>query len=415
MSEFLLRQLADKRQTALAEARKITDRAEAEKRELSADEVVQFDKYSADMDSIRAQGDSIRKFVEDDKAAEAYLTGALGKPASRNQGSANDTFRTWAQGGAGRSLEMPATLDASGGHSSFRDAAARALVKGVAVSGGNTVPISFYDQLVQHLVDASGVLQAGPTVLETASGEQLQIPITTSHGSAVLTTEGTPIPSNDPAFGQRALGAYKYGQLVQVANELVTDTAVDLLGYIASSAGRNAGLAFGAHLLAGTGTSQPNGILPSATLGTTGGTAVVGAFTADDLINLQYSVIGPYRNAPKAAWLVKDSTLGAIRKLKDGSGRYLFDASTSFGNSDTCLGKPIYTDVNMPTVALGAKSVLFGDISRFFVRMAGGVRFERSDEFAFNADLVTFRVLIRGDSVLVDQTGAVKYFAGNAA
>lgn len=415
MSEFLLRQLAEKRQTALAEARKITDRAEAEKRELSAEEVVAFDKWSADMDSIRAQGETVRKFAEDNAAAEEYLTRALGKPAERNTGNANETFRSWAQGGAGRSLDMPATLNASGGHTSFQDAAARALVKGVATAGGNTVPISFYDQLVQHLVDASGVLQAGPTVLETSSGEQLQIPITTAHGSAALTPEGTAIPAADPTFSQRALGAFKYGQLVQVANELVTDTAVDLLGYIASSAGRNAGLAFGLDLLSGSGVSRPTGILTSATNGATGGAGVVGAFTADDLINLQYSVIGPYRNAPNAAWLVKDATLGAIRKLKDGAGRYLFDASTSIGGSDRMLGKPIYTDVNMPNVGLSAKSVLFGDISRFFVRMAGGVRFERSDEFAFNADLVTFRVLIRGDSILVDQTGAVKTFTGNAA
>ena len=58
--------------------------------------------------------------------------------------------------------------------------------------------------------------------------------------------------------------------------------------------------------------------------------------------------------------------------------------------------------------------MLFGDFSQYFVRLAGGVRFERSDDFAFNTDLVTFRCLLRGDAALVDLTGAIKFFAGNA-
>jgi HK97 family phage major capsid protein len=74
------------------------------------------------------------------------------------------------------------------------------------------------------------------------------------------------------------------------------------------------------------------------------------------------------------------------------------------------MGKPIYTDPFMPAIATGAKSIVFGDISQYFVRLAGGVRFERSDDFAFNTDLVTFRALVRGDGILVDQTGAVKHF-----
>jgi HK97 family phage major capsid protein len=85
------------------------------------------------------------------------------------------------------------------------------------------------------------------------------------------------------------------------------------------------------------------------------------------------------------------------------------------GTPDTLLGKPIRTDPFMPAMATGAKSVAFGDMSQYFVRLAGGVRFERSDDYAFNTDLVTFRALIRGDGVLVDQTGAVKHFIGNAA
>ena len=82
---------------------------------------------------------------------------------------------------------------------------------------------------------------------------------------------------------------------------------------------------------------------------------------------------------------------------------------------DTLLGKPVVTDPNVAAVALSAKSVAFGDFSAYFVRQVNGVRFERSDDYAFNTDLVTFRALLRGDGLTVDQTGAIKVFTGNAA
>ena len=167
--------------------------------------------------------------------------------------------------------------------------------------------------------------------------------------------------------------------------------------------------------MTGTGSSQPAGIVTNATLGVTGGTTVSGAFTADNLIDLYHSVIAPYRRSPSCAWLMRDATLASLRKLKDTTNQYLWQPGLTLGAPDTLLGKPVYTDPNVAAVALSAKSVLFGDISRYFVRLAGGVRFERSDDYAFGNDLVSFRCLVRGDGLLVDQTGAVKYFQGGAS
>jgi HK97 family phage major capsid protein len=106
--------------------------------------------------------------------------------------------------------------------------------------------------------------------------------------------------------------------------------------------------------------------------------------------------------------------MATVRKLKDGQGAYIFAAGAA-GAPDTILGKPVNTDPNIAAVALGARSVLFGDFSQYFVRLASGVRFERSDDFAFATDLVTFRTVIRGDGDLIDLTGAVKCYVGNAA
>jgi HK97 family phage major capsid protein len=137
--------------------------------------------------------------------------------------------------------------------------------------------------------------------------------------------------------------------------------------------------------------------------------------TADNLIDLYYSVIPQYRNSPSCMWMMADTTVAQVRKLKDTQNRYLWEPSLQLGVPDSFLGKPVITDYNVAAVALGAKSVLFGDFSTYFVRFAGGARFERSDEYAFNTDMVTFRALMRADGNLVDRTGSVKYFAGGAS
>jgi HK97 family phage major capsid protein len=266
------------------------------------------------------------------------------------------------------------------------------------------------------MIEMSGVLAAGPTVLRTATGEQLQIPKTTAHSaSAGIVAEAGTLTANDPTFGQVSLDAYKYGFLLQVSHELANDTGVDLLGYLAMQAGRALGNGFGAHLVTGDGSSKPNGVLTASTLGKTGSASVAGAPNGDDLIDLFYSVIAPYRQSNSCGWMMRDATVAAIRKLKDSTGQYLWQPGLQEGAPDRILGKPVYTDPNVPAVALGAKSILFGDFSTYFVREVESLRFERSDDFAFNTDLITYRAILRGDGDQVDTTGAIKYFIGNAA
>jgi HK97 family phage major capsid protein len=240
------------------------------------------------------------------------------------------------------------------------------------------------------------------------------MPITTSHGTAALVAENGTIAQADPVFGKRTLGAYKYGELILVSNELLTDTAVDLTGYLARMAGRAVGNALGTDLIVGNGTAKPSGIFQTSTLGATSPTGTSGAPNFDTMIDLFYSVIGPYRNSPDAGWLIKDTTAGGLRKLKDSSGRYLWESAVTAGTPDTILAKPVYTDANVAATALNAKSVIFGDLSTYYVRLVNSVRFERSDEFSFNTDQVAFRCLIRGDGLQIDQSGAVKHIVGAA-
>lgn len=411
MSTTLIKTLAEKRQATWAQAKALLDTAETEGRDLTAEEQQSYDAMSGDLTALRSRIDKIEETERSNKAAEESLR-RLGITGTGGAGADDDDlaaqFRALAAGER-RSID----LSPEGLGKALREQ--RALSKGTPTAGGNTVSTTFYDQIVEHMVEASGVLQLGPTVLNTTTGENIDIPVTTGYGAAALVAENATIGGTDPAFAKRTLGAYKYGQLVLISTELVTDSAFDLAGFIARVAGRNVGLAFGAHLITGTGAGQPTGAVTSASTGVTGGTGVTGAATADNLIDLMFSVIAPYRNSPSAGWLVKDATLGAIRKLKDGAGRYLFEPALGVGAPDTLLGKPIQTDPNVAGLGLGAKSVVFGDWSAYFVRYAGGVRFERSDEFKFDTDQVAFRCLVRGDGITADQTGALKVFAGGAS
>jgi len=287
----------------------------------------------------------------------------------------------------------------------------RALSKLTAGAGGNTVPTSFANVFVEHLVNNAAVLGVA-TVLNTSGGEPLQLPTTNAYSTAALTAEAAVIAASDPTFTQVTLGAYKYANLIQVSTELLSDSGVDMESYLARQAGEAVGNAAGIHFATGTGVAQPSGVVTGATTGVTGATGVAGAFTADNLIDLHFSVIPPYRR--NGTWMMNDATLATVRKLKDTTGQYLFQPSLVAGTPDMLMGRPVITDPNVAGVALSAKSVLFGDFSRYYVRVAGGLRFERSDDFAFSSDLVTFRCIWRGDGILADTHGAVKYFAGAA-
>ncbi|MET9086158.1 phage major capsid protein [Streptomyces sp. NPDC004237] len=418
----MVKTLRERRQKLWEDMKALADKASAENRAFTPEEQGAWDAQNDELDKldarIKSALDTEARAKEADEAFNRLHggkkdSGAGKQPEQRGQGGGEG-------GGQGnRAEELRSFLRGERGR--FYDVNPegpidyRTLTKGTASAGGNTVPTSFYDRLIAHLIEVSAIMQAGATILNTNSGEVIQVPKTTAHSSAAIVTEGNTISASDPTFGQIPLGAYKYGTLIQVSRELLDDTGVDLEGYLASQAGRALGNAFGAHAITGTGTSQPRGVVTDATLGVTGGSGVGGAFSGDNIIDLFYSVIAPYRASQSCKWIMKDSTVGAARKLKDTTGQYIWQPSLTAGAPDMLLGKPVLTDPNVAGVALSAKSVLFGDFSQFFVRFAGGVRFERSDDYAFNSDLVTFRALMRADSSLVDLTGAVKYFAGNAA
>lgn len=398
MSLLLARRAFGEKLRAETEIRSIFDAADG--RDLTSEELASVDRLDGE---VRSLGERVSELMEQEQrsrdAADALARLA---PVDEPGGDADaddvgEQLRSFLRGEQRSVAVAPERRD---------------LVKGTATAGGNTVPTTFYGRLVEHMVEVSGVLAAGPTLLETASGESIEVPTTTAFSTAALTAEAAAIAESDPAFAKRTLGAYKYGATIQVSRELIDDTAVDLLGFIAAQAGRAVGNALGAALVTGSGSSQPAGVATQATAGKTGAATTP---TTDDLIDLMYSVISPYRASSSCCWMLRDATAAHLRKLKDDNGQYLWQPSLVLGQPDMLLGKPVATDPNVAAADNSAKSVLFGDFAAYWVRLAGGVRFERSDDFAFSSDLVTFKVVARADGMTVDQTGAIKAFVGVSA
>lgn len=285
----------------------------------------------------------------------------------------------------------------------------------VKTSTGAPVPTSFYNQLVEHLVVVGPMLDPNiSTVINTAGGENLQIPRTSAFSTAAIVGEGTAISESDPTFQAfTTLGAFKYSVLFQVSREMIEDSGVDLMGFMARQAGIALGTAANGGLTTGTGTVQPWGIVNRAGLGATGGTGVSGAPTYENLVDLAYSVNSAYRRQG-ASWLGNAKAAAAVRKIKDASGAYIWQPAFQLGQPDTLLGHPWIENPDMADPATNAKSIVFGHTPSYFVRTVRGVDVARSDEFAFSADLVTFRATLRVDGDL-PQTGGVKYFVGGTA
>jgi HK97 family phage major capsid protein len=394
MSEYIKRQ-HDLRQAAWHEAKHLLEAAAAENRDLNAEEQEKYDRISAELDS-RAQT------IEQLKADE--------ERAARLDAVAAEI----------RTDEEPAGDDSDA-------EAIRALVRGevrshnfekrdvLTSSTGAPVPTSFYDQVILKARLVGPMLDVS-TVLNTAGGETLQVPsLSTYSTSGTVTAQGANFSESDPVFNSFTdLKAYKYGFIIQVSREMIEDSGVDLLGFLADQVGNGLGFNVQAALTTGTGTVQPTGIVNAAGSGITGGTGVSGAFTADNLIDLYYSLDGAARLLPGVGWMMNGAAIGAVRKLKDTAGNYIFSPALDGNSRDLLLGRPVYENPHMANPATNAKSVLVGHLPSYFVRTVGGIRLDRSDEFAFNADLVTFRATMRVDGAL-PQSSHVKYFAGGTA
>ena len=273
-----------------------------------------------------------------------------------------------------------------------------ALQEGVASEGGYLVPDEYERTLIQALNEET-VIRQNAKVITTSSGSH-KIPVVASHGEATWMEEEDAFTASDESFGQVNLDAHKVGTLIKVSDELLNDSAFDLEGYMRSEFARRIGDKEEAGFLTGNGSHKPTGLLNStggAQVGLTAGSTTT--ITADEIIDLFHSLKTPYRK--KAIWILNDSTIKLIRKLKDGSGQYLWQPGIRDGETNTILGKPYYTSAFMPEVAAGNKTVLFGDLSYYWVADRQGIVFKRLNELFAGTGQVGFLAYKRLDAKTV--------------
>lgn len=285
----------------------------------------------------------------------------------------------------------------------------RAQSAGTNSEGGFTVPTELIPELIKSMVAYSPMFDENVTrQLVTAAGNPLTMPTTDDTGnSATLLAENTGASDLDASFGQVTLGAFKYTSgLIKVSNELLQDSAINLEAELRSLMAERFGRGVGAALTTGTGSGQPNGIVTAAGAGITGS---VSAISFDDLIDLQHSVDSAYRRAPNTAFMFNDSTLQALRKIKDSEGNYIWQpASVQTGAAATILGESYVINPAMADIGTGNVSTLYGDMEKFIVRRARPIDIKRLDERFAEADQVGFVGFVRVDSEILDAAAIKK-------
>lgn len=397
MSEYLKQQI-EARQSAWHAAKALLDAAAAEKRDLSATEQESYDRIMADMDS-RAER------IADLQAAEARAASIADAVAAAPEirvehramkpESDSDILRKLAMG------EIRS-------HSFER----RVLN---TTDDNELVPTEFLNR-VQELMLYTGPMlnESFFTRINTTNGRDIRVPVEATRPTGTATAESAVFGESEGTFNELTLRAWKYGTLVRVSRELLDDNAIDLVSFLGRQIGVALGTAVNSALTLGTGTVQPQGIAPAAGSGVVGGTAVSGVPTFPNLVDLVHSVDTAYASRPSVAFMARRSTIGKIRQLTDGNGAYLFAPASSVTSVDTLLGYPVLENPYVAATGTANKSVLFGDMSSFHVRVQGGIEISRSDEVYFTTDEVGFRARILVDGAL-GQSEAVKYFIGGAS
>lgn len=281
--------------------------------------------------------------------------------------------------------------------------------------GGYTVPTETATRLIETMADYGGVRSVAE-VITTSDGSEIQFP-TSDETSATgeLVAENAAVSDSDPSFGVKSIAAWKYSsKAVAVPFELLEDNVVDLDAWIFRALAVRLARITNTHFTVGTGSSQPNGVVTAAGSGKVGATGQTTSVIYDDFVDLEHSVDPAYRNLGNCTWMMNDGSLKIFKKLKDGNGLPLWMPGIVSGDESTILGYDYTINQDVAVMAANAKSILFGDFSKYLVRDSMNVSMFRMTDSAYTKKgQVGFLAFLRSDGELLDAS-AVKYYANSA-
>jgi len=375
MSEFVKRQ-QELKANLVMQIRSVIDGAESESRGLDAAELDKINRIEADIDSASRSIEVAGKTEE--RASEVALAARGFEVVEEASAGSADIFRAMARG------------EVRGHH--FAANETRALVASV-----NTVPVSFLDK-VFALAKLVGPYLETSEVFTRDSGADLRIPVMSGYSTAAEVTEGSAISESNATYTSILLAPTKQAFISQLSNELVMDAGFDIEANLAEQAG----IAIG---------TRANALIHTAVTAVAGSGVTAGtstAITADELIELAFSVDGMARMLPGAGFMVNTATLGAIRKLKDGNGAYILDVVA--GGPSTILGMPVYENPAVADIATGAKAVLFGHWPSVKVATTG-LEVATSADAYFANDVTGYRFVYRIGAGVANGANHIKYLA----
>ena len=379
--------LREKRANLWNETKAFLDSHRGEDGMVSAEDNATYEKMEADVVALGKEIDRLERQAaidrEMDQPTASPLVSRPVAPSAKKQGRASDEYRNAFWGMIRNRSLTPGVMND--------------LQIGTDTEGGYLVPDEFEHTLV-HGLEEENVLRSLCTVIQTSSGDR-KIPIVTAHGTASWVDEEDPIPTSDETFGQISIGAHKVATMIKVSDELLQDSVFNLESYIAAEFARRIGAAEEEAFITGNGTGKPTGLLHATNGAGTGVTTTGNTPTADEIFDLVHSIKSVYRR--KAVFLLNDSTLKAIRKLKDGQGQYLWQPGLKEGQPDMLLNYRIATSPFMPEIAAGNKVILFGDFKSYWIADRQGRSFQRLNELYAATGQVGFRATQRVDGRLV--------------
>lgn len=429
------KELRERRAKLIADSRAILDKAEKDKRDLTTEEDTQFAAINKDIDSLGKQierldrQDKLEKDLGDVRdpdnlrrnnrgSAARKLVGADGEELLSGDEALALSVQAWGRQQFGkrlkpqhkaacrqtrmnpmaRTLVLPLPLDFRAQKRQFHNNL------GVGTgSAGYTIPTGFIANLEMAMLYYGMMLQTSD-VIRTPDGRSLPWPTANDTGNTgAQLDEATTIGNSvDIAVSRLVLEAYKFSsKLVKVSAELLEDSAFNLLDVLAACLGERLGRIINTKCTVGDGNSTPNGIVTAATVGKT--TASATAIVFDEVLDLKYSVGRAYRGAPGRGFMANDVIVLALRKLKDAVGRYMWEASKGTGEPDTLDGDPIHVNDDMDNaITATKKTLLYGDLSKYKIRLAGGLRMRRLVERYADTDEEGFVGFERADGDLLD-------------
>ena len=373
------KKLLEERAVLIAEQRQILDTAQEEERDLNADEKTKSDTI---LDDIETKNDDItrieraytltsekRELIE--KKAEKEKTST--DEAKDKSEKVKEAFSNYLRMGPSKlSRTFPEQAELL-----EKNTAERAQSVGTDSEGGFLVPEDFSNEL-EAALKAFGGVRSVARVITTGTGADLPWPTVDSTGNlGEWLSENAAAAELDEVFASITLSAYMASsKIVRVSRQLMQDSFFNLDAYLTDALAERIGRLENIAFTTGSGVGQPTGVTHGAAIGITSASNT--AITFDELKDVKFDLdIAYHRNA---TWMFNQSTLKAISQLKGQGNDYIWQPSTQVGEPDLILGHRFTVNNDMPSIAAGNRSLLFGDFKKYVIRDVSGFLLLRLEE-----------------------------------